>query len=279
VPSLWEAFLAAEPGTPRLIDGAALDEAFAAIADFADLKSRYTRGHSSGVAALAEAAARTLGLDDTTVRDLRRAALVHDLGRVAVSAGVWDKLAPLTDAERERIRVHTRIPERVLARAPALAPIATLATLAHEHLDGNEYPRLQQPATAYADAAHVLAAADVYRALTEERPHRPALGHADAAAELTRMVEAGRLSADAAGAVIAAAGHGVPRVEAPAGFSDRDIEVLRLIARGLTDKEIASALHVDARSAGHEVEHVLAKLDVTTRAAAAMRAMQLGVVA
>jgi putative nucleotidyltransferase with HDIG domain len=245
------------------------------VADFADLKSRYTRGHSSGVAALAEAAARGLGLGDDVARDLRRAALLHDLGRVAVSTGIWDKAAPLADAERERIRMHTYVGERVLARAPSLARVAEIAAQAHERLDGSGYHR-RLPAAACTAPARVLAAADAYHAMTEERPHRPARHADEAAAELTSMAEGGLLCPDAVRAVLAAAGHTVKRVERPAGLTDREVEVLRLLAKGLTNKEIAGELGIAPKTAGHHVQHIFEKLQVTTRSAAAMYAMQMG---
>ncbi len=72
---------------------------------------------------------------------LYRAGMLHDLGRVGVSAGIWDKPGPLTDDEWERVRLHPYLTERVLGRSGAFAPLAMLAALHHERLDGSGYPR------------------------------------------------------------------------------------------------------------------------------------------
>src|SRR5262249_18397036 len=122
----------------------------------------------------------------------------------------------------------------------------------------------------------VLAAADVYQALLEDRPHRAAFGADRAASELNAMVQSGALCADAVAAVLGAAGHVVRSAGRPSGLTDRQGEGLRLLARGLTNKEIAVALDISTKPAGHHVQHVLEKLGVTTRAAATMIAMKTG---
>jgi HD-GYP domain-containing protein (c-di-GMP phosphodiesterase class II) len=274
-PSPWNTAMAAEPGPHRTVEGQGVDEGLRAIAHFTDIKCRFTRGHSTGVAQLASVAAQRLGLGAGAEQTLARAGLVHDVGRVAITAAIWDKAEPLTDTERERIRLHTYVGERVLSKAPGLVPIAEIATLAHERLDGSGYHR-RLPAAACSTASRVLAAADVYQALREPRPHRAALGADHAASELGNMAKAGLLCPDAVGAVLAAAGHAVRAPERPSGLTDREIEVLRLLARGLTNKEIASALDIATKTAGHHVQHVLEKLHVTTRAAATMIAMKTG---
>ena len=271
-PSAWDAAMAAEPGAPAQVDDDdAIDEALRALGAFSDLKSRWTRGHSPAVAARAAEAARRLGLDE---RLLRRAGLVHDVGRVAITVGIWDKAEPLTDAERERIRLHSYVGERVLAKARGLAAVAEVASAAHERLDGAGYHR-RLPASACTGPARVLAAADVYQALLEDRPHRPARGADEAAAELNAMAKAGALCPDAVGAVL---GTTVRAAERPSGLTDREVEVLRLVARGLTNKEVANALDISAKTAGHHLQHVFEKLGVTTRAAATMWAMKHGLV-
>jgi HD-GYP domain-containing protein (c-di-GMP phosphodiesterase class II)/DNA-binding CsgD family transcriptional regulator len=265
--SAWDAALAAEPPPRRRV--ADLDATCRAIADFADLKSTWTVGHSTGVAELAEAAAWRLGLG---AREVRRAALVHDLGRVGVPSSIWDRPGPLAPDELERVRLHPYLTERVLSHAPALAPLAEIAALHHERLDGSGYHRgcaaQQLPAE-----ARVLAAADVFHAMTEARPHRPA--RADAGPRLEDEVRAGRLDADAAEAVLHAAGQRTtvdrPR---PAGLTDREVEVLRLLARGHTNKSIAKHLRIATKTAGHHVEHIYAKTGCATRAGAALFASE-----
>jgi putative nucleotidyltransferase with HDIG domain len=105
----WDRIIDAEPSLGRVLRGDQIDTALGAIGDFADLKSPFTIGHSRRVADLAGSAAPAVGLAD--VRLVRRAALVHDLGRLAVSNAVWDKPGPLTLAEMERVRLHP-VPDR-----------------------------------------------------------------------------------------------------------------------------------------------------------------------
>ena len=119
--SVWEETLACEPHPRLLLEGEALDRGLAAMGNFADLISPYLAGHSAGVAELAEAAARRCRIDEGGVVALRRAALVHDLGRVAVDARIWQKRGPLSADEWERVRLHPYHSERVLARSEFLA--------------------------------------------------------------------------------------------------------------------------------------------------------------
>jgi HD-GYP domain-containing protein (c-di-GMP phosphodiesterase class II) len=275
-PSPWATALAAEPEPWRVVNDEEVDEGLRAVAHFSDLKCRFTRAHSTGVSALASAAARRMGLGAELERTLARAGLVHDVGRVATTAAIWDKTGPLTDGEREKIRLHSYVGERVLSRAPSLASVAELATLAHERLDGAGYHR-RLSAAACTAAARLLAAADVYQAMREARPHRAALDADRAALELTAMAKRGELCPDAVAAVLGTAGHAVRPPERPSGLTDRELQVLRLLIRGLTNKEIATALDISTKTAGHHVQHVLEKLGVTTRAAATMLAMKAGI--
>lgn len=265
----------AEPAPAELLDEPGIDRGLAAIGDFADLKSRYTRGHSRAVAELAGLAARQLGLGTTLEKALYRAGLVHDVGRLAVSALVWDKPGPLNEAERERVRLHSYVGERILSRAASLRDVADIAALTHERLDGSGYHRrLGQDACA--TPARILAAADCYQALVEARAHRPAHSREQAARELRACVQRGGLCADAVEAVLGAAGH---RARAPAqqvSLSARELDVLRLVSRGLTNKEVASALGISVKTAGRHLEHIFEKLSVTTRAGATMVALQRG---
>jgi HD-GYP domain-containing protein (c-di-GMP phosphodiesterase class II) len=272
-PSVWDAVLAAEPGTPRRLSGADAEHAIRSMGEYADMKSGYFRGHSAGVSALAAAAGRRLRLSDTDVAALTRAGHLHDLGRGAVMVDVWEKKGPLTDGEREQVRAHAYNTERILARAAFLGPAAVLASQDHERLDGSGYHRRLPPA-GLPMTVRVLAAADVYRALIEPRPHRKPHKADAAAEELRREARAGRLDAEAVEAVLGAAGQEPRPTEHPTGLSAREVEVLRCVARGLTNKEIAAALDISVKTAGHHVEHIFTKIGVTTRAAAGLFAMQ-----
>ena len=173
-----------------------------------------------------------------------RAGLLQDLGRLGVSNDVWDKPGPLTAAEFERVRLHPYLTERMLTSTPALASLASLAAHHHERLDGSGYPRGLR-GDALSSGARILAAADVYRALVEPRPHRPAQSSAEAAVTARAEVKAGRLDGSAVEAVLRAAGHRARRRQTwPAGLTAREVEVLRLVARGLSHR-------ADRRAARH----------------------------
>ena len=133
--------LDAEPAPVLTVAVDGLDRALEAVADFADLKSPYLRDHSTGVAALTVAAAGAAGLADTDAAALGRAALVHDIGRVGVANGIWDRPGPLRAEHWERVRLHPYLTERVLQRSPMLAPLADVAARHHERLDGSGYHR------------------------------------------------------------------------------------------------------------------------------------------
>ncbi|MGH2730238.1 MAG: HD-GYP domain-containing protein, partial [Actinomycetota bacterium] len=135
----WHALIEAEPALRPRLAGDELDRALETIADFTDLKSPHLSGHSRGVADLAAQAAGGTGLPAPEVVTLRRAGLVHDLGRTGIPNSIWDKPGPLSDAEWERVRLHTYYTERMLARPPDLARLGALAALHHERLDGSGY--------------------------------------------------------------------------------------------------------------------------------------------
>ncbi len=270
----WETALAGEPGRAATVEPDRLDDVLTAFADFADLKSPWIRGHSRRVASLAEDAGRHAGLDDATCGVLRRAGLVHDLGRVAVENGIWDKPGALTRAEWERVRLHPYFTERILARCGSLASLVQPACSHHERLDGTGYHR-SLPAEALSRADRILAAADVFAALTADRPHRPALAD-DAAARALEAEGQRGLDGEAVACVLAAAGHReAPSPRGwPADLTDREVEVLRLIARGQSNREVAERLFISPKTVGRHVENVYAKIGVSSRAAAAVFAMQ-----
>ena len=272
----WDAAIAAEPALARRMSGVELDTALAAIADFADLKSPYTTGHSRGVAGRAADAAVRAGLGEPAAAELRRAGLLHDVGRLGVSSAIWDKTGRLSETEMERVRMHPYLTQRTFSRAPRLARLAEVAATHHERLDGSGYPR-GLAGGALSPEARILAAADVYQAMTEPRPHRAAWSAEDAARQLRREVTDGRLDADAVDAVLGAAGHRVRRRrEGPAGLTQREVEVLVLLARGLSNKQIGARLVVSPRTVGHHIVHIYRKIDCSTRAAASLFAMQHG---
>jgi HD-GYP domain-containing protein (c-di-GMP phosphodiesterase class II)/DNA-binding CsgD family transcriptional regulator len=274
--SVWDRFVATEPRPHLEISAAGVDDVTRAFAYLADLKSTYTLGHSLAVAELAVRAGQALGLSAAELVDLRRAGWLHDLGRVSVSNGVWDKPGKLSAAEWERVRLHAYWTERSLYQARPLRSIAQLAAGSHERTDGSGYHRAL-PGAVLAKAARVLGAADAYHAMREPRPHRPALSADAAARELRAEVEAGRLDRETYAAVLDAAGAPAVRPPAwPAQLTDREVEVLRLVARGGSNKQIGAQLGISPKTVQHHVAHVYAKIGVSSRAGAAIFATEHG---
>jgi len=269
VVSPWDAVLEREPEPHPWVPESRLDPTLEAFADFVDMKSPFTAGHSREVAALAS---------DTSAADadgLRRAGLVHDLGRVSVPNGIWDKPAKLTDGEWERVRLHPYYSERIVGRVARLEPLARLAGMHHERMDGSGYHRGSDRADIPAPA-RVLAAADAYQAMTQPRPYRPARTRDEAAEMLRADARAGRLDVNAVDEVLTAAGHRLAPVRRvwPAGLSEREVEVLRLICRGGTKKQAAALLRISPSTVDHHVRHIYDKVGVATRAGATLFAVE-----
>jgi HD-GYP domain-containing protein (c-di-GMP phosphodiesterase class II) len=272
----WQKVIASEPALDVVLTDAEFDAALMAVADFVDLKSPYTLGHSRSVAELAAAAGGVAGLAPDEVSRLRRAGLVHDFGRLGVSNSIWDKRGALGPGEWERVRMHPYFAERMLEQSAALAPLGRIAVQHRERMDGSGYPRgLAGPAIS--TAARLLGTADAYQAMREPRPHRDALGAEAASAELRAEVRAGHLDADAVDAVLVAAGHRTSgRREQPAGLTAREVEVLRLLARGCSTKQIAERLVISPKTAGNHIEHIYVKIAASNRASASLFAVQHG---
>jgi HD-GYP domain-containing protein (c-di-GMP phosphodiesterase class II) len=276
--SVWDEVLAAEP-TPHLtLEGNAIDRALTAMGNFTDLISPYLSGHSIGVADLAAGAAQRCRLDEAGEVAVRRAALVHDLGRVAIGARTWQKPEPLSADEWEQVRLHPYHTERVLARSPFLSELGRVAGAHHERLDGSGYHRGSAGAE-LSLPARLIAAADAYHAMTEPRPHREPRTPEQAADELAREASAGRFDPDAVTAVVEGAGQPVPRIERPAGLTEREAEVVGMLARGLQTKQVARALGISVKTADRHIQNAYGKTGVSTRASATLFAMEHGLVA
>jgi len=272
----WDEVIALDPRLGEQLPDEQLDQALQAFADFADLKSPHRLGHSRGVATLASAGAARLGLAEEDVVVVRRAAWVHDIGMIGVPSEVWNTTKPWSLAQRERARTHPYLTERMLARMPVLAPVARCASQHHERLDGSGYPH-GLAGEALPMTSRVLAAADVYHALGEPRPHRAPLQASAAAEVLAGEARAGRLDGEAVDAVLAAAGRQVRRtLPGRTGLTARETQVLVQLARGLSNPEIAAVLTVSRKTVSTHLEHIYAKLGVSTRTQAALYAMQHG---
>jgi HD-GYP domain-containing protein (c-di-GMP phosphodiesterase class II) len=274
----WDEVIALDPRLGAPMDDDQLDRVLLAFGDFADLKSPDRLGHSRGVAVLAADGARRLGLPAEDAVRVRRAAWLHDLGMIGVPGAVWGETKPWTLAQRERARTHPYLTERMLARIPALSAVARCAAQHHERLDGSGYPHgLGREALPM--ASRLLAAADVHHALRQPRPHRPALSPGAATALLREEVRTGRLDGQAVEAVLASAGERAHRTaRAPSGLTARETEVLVQLAQGRSNPQIAAALFVSRKTVSTHLEHIYAKLGVSTRTQAALFAMREGLV-
>ena len=156
------------------VDEAYLDDIAAAFADVVDAKSPYTADHSNRVTLYTDIIAEELGLSPDHRRWLRRAALLHDLGKLAVSNQILDKPGKLDAAEWAMIKSHPGHSETILARVSAFADIAPIAASHHERLDGKGYP-YGLSGDEICLEARILTVADVFDALTAERPYRAAM--------------------------------------------------------------------------------------------------------
>ncbi|MDF3336318.1 HD domain-containing phosphohydrolase [Mycolicibacterium septicum] len=270
------ALIAAEPALQRRLTEDQLDSALEVFADFTDLRSPHRAGHSRGVAELAERAAKIAGLTEGDAVLVRRAALLHDIGLHGVPAIIMDKPGKLSASDHERLRLSSYYTERVLARPGPVARIGAVAALAYERMDSSGAHRglsgRSIPVT-----GRILAAADCHRAMTEPRPYRPALSAKAAGAELRAEVRSGRLDAAAVDAVLeAAGGPGHRRRVGPDGLTPREIEVLGLIARGASTRQVASTLGISPKTAGTHIERIYTKTGSSTRSTATLYAITHG---
>ena len=273
---VWRESLAVAPDPPQPLSGPGGDELLAAMGDLADLRTPFRLGHSRAVAGLAGAAADLLGLPTSEIATVRRAAYVHDLGRVGVSTQIWDQAGPLSQTQRERIRLYPYLTGRVLDRIHGVSSAAAVAVAHQERLDGSGYPNALN-GSALSRPQRLLAAADVYRALGEPRPYREALAPEEAAATLRDEARGGRLDPECVDAVLTAAGRRTGARRAwPAGLTGREVEVLRLLARGRPTRDIAATLSVSVKTVRNHVEHVYAKIGASNRIQASLFAISHG---
>ena len=265
---------AAEPVPSFQVDAAAVDEILIAIGEVVDLKTPFTHGAAGQAFRFAGQAASGLGLPEEVVGQVRRAAALRDIGKAALANAILEKQRPLTEADREQVRLHAYHSERVLSRCEPLSAEALLAGMHHERADGSGYHRGLR-GSAVPMGARVVAAADALIAMTQPRAYRPALSLDEACARLTG---GGALDRDAAAAVVAAAHGSAPahRRRLPAGLSERQVEVVRLVAEGLTNRQIAERLVVSPRTAEHHVQDIYLKIGVASRAGAALFAVEHG---
>jgi DNA-binding CsgD family transcriptional regulator len=194
---------------------------------------------------------------------------------VAVPTGLWERPGPLRPEEWELVRLHPYHSGRILARSPVLAPLGSIASRHHERTDGSGYPAGVRGSELDAGAC-LLAAADVLHALGEPRPHRPVLDSAGA----SRLLSGLPLDRDAIRAVLDAAGAPPPALPPlPAELTERELDVLRRLAAGRTERQVATELVISPSTVHTHTVHIYAKCSVSTRAGLAMFAMEHGLTA
>ncbi|MGV9710208.1 HD domain-containing phosphohydrolase [Gordonia sp. NPDC003424] len=263
------------PDAETRLDGDAFDALLMAIGDFTDLKCPFTLGHSRAVGALAAAAGPLVGLPEPEVDLVRRAGYVHDVGRLGVSNAIWSKAGPLTPAEWERVRMHPYLTDRVLTSVPGLARLAVVARAHHEHVDGTGYP-LGLGGAMLGRPERLLAAAVAYQAALEPRPYRDRLTPHDAAERLRRRAAAGELDGTCVDAVLAAVGHPRSRIRRTDALTPREAEILGMVARGMSNREIATHLVLSEKTVRNHVERTYAKIGASNRVGASLYALQCG---
>lgn len=276
--SNWDLYMDAEPAPHLTTPHDSLVLIAETYADYVDQKSSWFLGHSRQVATLAYMGAVELNLDAAACEQIRIAGLTHDIGRAAVPNGIWDKPGPLTITERRRADEHSYQTERILGMAPVFNDISSIAAAAHTRAEGGRYHRHGQPIDL---RPGVLAAADVYVALTHDRPWRPAYPDTEAAEIMIDAVDAGILEREPVRAILSAAGHGKKTTEQvyPAGLTQREADVLGFLARGAATKEIAAKLDISPKTTDHHIQKVYDKTGARGRTAAALYALQNGIVA
>jgi HD-GYP domain-containing protein (c-di-GMP phosphodiesterase class II) len=265
------------PTTLPPVTDATIDNAALAFADFIDLKSRYVAAHSRRVGAAAEQLARAIGCPEAEVVQIRRAGLMHDLGLVAVPSYILDRpWNALSAAEQDAYRLYPYHGERVLRRVPALAPLAEMVGTHQERLDGSGHYRGLSGAS-IGLGARIIAVADRFDQLTHERPGSPARSITDAFHQLEREpLDPGVLAALRRSLGERPAGATAPRGGQPAGLTGREVEVLRLAARGHTRREIGRRLTITENTVRHHLEHIYGKTGATNRVSATLFAMEHG---
>jgi HD-GYP domain-containing protein (c-di-GMP phosphodiesterase class II) len=255
-----------------------LDEVALAFADFIDLKSPHTSAHSRRVAEISAQVALLAGCREPEVTNIRRGALMHDLGIVAVPAHILNRPeATLRTAEKEAMRLHPYHGERILDRSSVFAPIKSVVGSHHERVDGTGYFRgLRDKEIPL--GARIVAVADLLDELTHSKPGRPAFSVEEALAALNREAGAS-FDAEIVAAVSKTLGHHpAPPVQRswPAGLSDREVEVLRLTASGMSRKEVAHHLSISDNTVKHHLDHIYTKTGSSSKVAATLFAMENG---
>jgi HD-GYP domain-containing protein (c-di-GMP phosphodiesterase class II) len=272
-------------GDPTLSGPCSLDAAFSGrttsleiLAHVIDLKLPWMTGYSLRVAQLARDAARELGLDAPGQQKVHRAALIHGIGRAAVPNMIWETPGKLAESAWERVRLVPYWTGRAARQIGSLAGEAEVASYAYERPDGSGYYR-EAKAGGIPIEGRILAAAAAMAALCAARPWRDALAQDAAGSLLMAEATAGRFDADVVRALLKKTRSNKPHLPAAplsSLLSERERDVLRWISLGASNKVVAQKLAISPSTVRTHVESVFRKLECSTRAAATLKATQLG---
>jgi putative nucleotidyltransferase with HDIG domain len=196
-----QAVLDLDTGTRHRLEPGQIDQICEAFADVVDAKSHFTFRHSIGVADAAFGIAETMGLAPERVQLVRRAALLHDIGKLSISNTILDKTTVLSASEWKAVHQHPRITRLILERVRSFREMAVIAGEHHEKLDGSGYPD-RLTARDLSVESRIIAVADVFGALSEDRPYRAGIKVEDTLSIMTKFAP-NQLDADCLDALVA----------------------------------------------------------------------------
>jgi HD-GYP domain-containing protein (c-di-GMP phosphodiesterase class II) len=248
------------------------------VGDLIDLKLPWLSGYSRHVAQIVAEAARLWGLPQSAIDEVGKAALIHGLGRAAVSNHLWNAPGPLAYGATERTHLVPYWTQRASRQISELAAPGDIAAHAYERLDGSGYFR-GVPADALSPEHRLLATAIIWVALRSARPWRLAFSESEAARILKQEAARGLLDEKACDAVIAAArGEHNSFLQQNALLTGRECEILRHVSQGASNKEAARRLGISPSTVRTHMESIFRKLECSTRAAATLKGLTLGLI-
>lgn len=273
----FEAFIDAEPGEPIQMTQMCRQLLAEVGADMIDHKVTYFRSHSRRVAGLAAQAAQIVGLSSSEVENLRLTAMVHDIGKCAISNRIWYKPTDLSVSERLELEGHTFQTQFILCHGEPFSEWAEVASSCQERADGSGYHRNTAISCI---ASNILSAANEYDELTHSTPVRQQMKPEEAAGTLNQAAQEKKFLPQAVAAVLQAAGHTVKEAKAalPFGLTRREAQVLSRLAKSETTAEIAEALNISPKTADHHIQNIYNKTDIRARPALALFALEHGIV-
>ncbi len=175
-----------------ILSGLYMEELLALLSNIIDFRSIFTTMHSKGVSSVGERLAVLMGLSEEDCNTIRVAALLHDIGKLAIPTEILDKPGPLSEYERDIIRTHSYYTDRVLSNLSGFEKVQKWASSHHESLNGRGYPNCYQE-DELPLGAKIMKVADIFVALMEDRPYREGMNTEQALGILSKMIESGEV--------------------------------------------------------------------------------------